>query len=272
MVFSQDTRIQKVQSVALELLKEVDKVCSQEDITFFLRGGSVMGAVKYHGFVPWDDDTDIAVPRQDYQKFIDAFPRSWSNKYQLATYQRGDQIHAYFPRFLLTEAYRKELCLPKNNHLGFTILDVLPIDTVPSGVIQRNFFISKVYFYRFLGALHTASIHDTVSQHHGLKKLLINLFNKLNVQKLYSQEWTFEKLDRLYTSTQNRYDKYSGTITGSSLRKELFHSSVWGQGCTLQFEDSKFRVPEKYDLYLRQIYGENYLSEEPNIKKSHFIR
>lgn len=133
-------------------------------------------------------------------------------------------------------------------------------------------FTTEVYFYRLLGALHTASISDTISQHKGLKKIIITSLNKLKIQKLYTQESTFEKLDKIYMSNDLKSSKWSGTITGSSLAKELFPSEVWGSGVTLPFEDKAFRVPTLYDSYLKHIYGDNYADETPTVKKAHFKR
>ena len=68
--------LKKIQEIELDALKEFNKICKENNLMFFLRGGSVMGAVKYQGFIPWDDDVDIAVPREDY----DQLPQIFENK------------------------------------------------------------------------------------------------------------------------------------------------------------------------------------------------
>lgn len=70
---SEQFDIRELQETLLDAVKEFKKICDEENITFFLRGGSVMGAVKYGGFIPWDDDMDIAVPRKDYVRLIEIF-------------------------------------------------------------------------------------------------------------------------------------------------------------------------------------------------------
>lgn len=272
MTISNDSETRKVQEAALNLLIQIQKICNNENIMFYLRGGSVMGAVKYQGFVPWDDDTDIAIPRYDYEKFIKVFSKDFSQFFWLAYFKNGNAIHSYFPRFLLKESYRKKLNLPRNNHLGFTILDVLPLDGVPKNRILRGVFTTRVYFYRLLGAIHTVNVNDTISQHKGVKKRIITTLNSLGIDRWYTQEWTYKKLDEIYTKTPLTKENWCGTITGSSLSKEIFPAKVWGDGIMLDFETTKFRVPKLYDCYLKQIYGENYANEEPEDKKIHFKR
>ncbi|MTV94432.1 lipopolysaccharide cholinephosphotransferase, partial [Streptococcus pneumoniae] len=80
--------IRLIQKVELDAIKEFKKICEENDIDFFLRGGSVLGAVKYDGFIPWDDDMDIAVPREAYDKLPSVFKdRIIAGKYQVLTYQ-----------------------------------------------------------------------------------------------------------------------------------------------------------------------------------------
>ncbi|SYW14868.1 LicD family protein [Oenococcus oeni] len=272
MTFSKDKNILKIQKIELEALKEVKEIATANDIHFFLRGGSVMGAVKYQGFVPWDDDTDIAVPRKDYSRLITLLSSEWSDKYWMASYLNGDEIHSYFPRVLLKPTYQDKLGLKSNNHLGFTIIDILPLDGVPASSFGRFFFKYEVMFFRLLGAVHTANYKDTISQHKGMRKKIISLLNRLHVEKMYSQNWTYDVLDKIYSSRMGNQSKWIGTITGSSFDKEIFPSEIWGRGIFLPFEDTTFRVPARWDDYLKQIYGENYALEVPRVKKTHQLK
>ena len=105
--------VKLIQQVELDAIKEFQKICKENNIDFFLRGGSVLGAVKYDGFIPWDDDMDIAVPREGYDRLPEIFKdRIIAGKYQVLAYQYCDTLHCYFPRLFLLENERKRLGLP----------------------------------------------------------------------------------------------------------------------------------------------------------------
>lgn len=262
-------QISDIQQVELEALRQIQIIAQKSGLSLFLRGGSVMGAVKYSGFVPWDDDMDIALYRNDYEQFIRIFSTDWSEHFWMASYKNNDAIHAYFPRILVKESYRKKLNLPKNNHLGFSIIDVLPIDGAPSTKIGRWIYKNHIAFLRALGAVWTVDVKDTVMIHSIRRQKAIRFIKSLGVQKFYTQNQIYEKLDRIYQKRENNSKAWLGTIAGSLFDKEIFPRVVWGKGTELPFEDLHVLVPDKYDYYLKQLYGENYANEEPKNKKSH---
>lgn len=258
----------KIQQLEFEALVTIIQILEKNDLKYYLRGGSVMGAVKYKGFIPWDDDMDIALPREDYEKFINLFSSDWSDKFWMASYRKGDNIHAYFPRILVKEEYRKAQGLPTNNHLGFCIIDILPIDGVPSTSLRRKIFVIYVAMLRALGAVWTWDVKDTIMVHKPRRQRAIKFIKMLGVQRFYSQNDIYRKLEKVY-SRKNIDSKWIGTITGSLFDRELFPREVFGDGVLKEFEGIKVRVPSQFDVYLKQLYGENYANEEPSDKKSH---
>ncbi|WP_439818038.1 LicD family protein [Weissella paramesenteroides] len=261
--------LSEIQQLELEALKEIKLIAEKNDIKFFLRGGSVMGAVKYGGFIPWDDDMDIAVPRGQFEKLMELLKNDWSDKFWLANYRNGDEIHAYFPRVLVKESFRKQKNLPTNNHLGFSIIDVLPLDGVPGTFLERKFYKYHVMILRGMGAVFTRDVKDTIVIHSKKKQFAIDLLGKLGVKHLYTQDKIYDKIDVVYRKNKLQGAKWVGTITGSLFDKEIFPADYFGEGVSLNFEDTEFLVPAKYDEYLKQLYGNNYAFEEPDHKKSH---
>ena len=261
-----------IQKVELDAIKEFRKICGEHGIDFFLRGGSVLGAVKYNGFIPWDDDMDVAIPREGYDRLPTIFKdRIIAGKYQVLCYQYSDSLHCYFPRLFLLEDERKRLGLPRNTNLGLHLIDIIPLDGAPNNSILRRFYFAKVYWYRFLASLGTTYVGDHVDMHSPKQKMIIGLFKKIGFAKIFPQNSVYARLDRLYKKYDWHKQKYAGTINASLFAKEVMPSEIWGQGGMMPFEDTEFRVPTDFDNYLKRLYGENYRYEEPSDdeKKSH---
>ncbi len=264
----EDSFIEKIHELELEALKELKEFCDQHNIIFYLRGGSVMGAVKYSGFVPWDDDADIAVPRDQYNRLIELTKNNdWSEKFFIASYKYNDDIHCYFPRVLVKENVLNELKLPHNNKLGLTIIDILPLDGAPKNRIIRELYFLKIYLLRALAGVHTMDIKETVNMHDSKKETVLKVLRATKVHKLYTQKQIYDKLDHLYSKYDYKKCENIGTITGSLYKKEIFPREYWGTGEMKPFVDTSFLVPKEYDKYLKKLYGKDYLTTTPSIDK-----
>lgn len=262
----EENQLRRLQLLELEALIELRTFCQRHGMDFFLRGGSVMGAVKYSGFVPWDDDADIAIFRKDYDRLIElTATNEWSEKFDVISYKHNPEIHCYFPRVLLKEAIRKQEGLPKNNHLGLSVIDILPIDGSPNATPLKAIYYAWVYIYRALAGVWTMGIEDTVDMHDSTKKKVLRFLKRIRIHRLYSQVGIYERLDHLYTKYPIEQSREIGTITGSLYKKEILPKEWWGKGKELAFENQLFLVPENDDAYLKQLYGENYLTYTPNI-------
>lgn len=263
-----EKKIDIIHELELQALKELKIFCDKNDIKFYLRGGSVMGAVKYSGFVPWDDDADIAIPRDQYNKLIELSKnQDWSDKFYIATYKSYDDLHCYFPRVLVKENVLNDYKLPTNNKMGLTIIDILPLDGAPNLFIFRIMYYLKVYFYRALAGVWTLDVKETVDMHDKKKRFLLKLLKLFRINKLYTQRHIYDKLDMIYSKNDYRKKRYIGTITGSLYLKEIFKNDVWGEGIEMKFEDTKFLVPQKYDFYLKKLYGKDYMTKTPSDKE-----
>lgn len=256
--------LEKIHSIELDALKELSKFLQKNKITFFLRGGSVMGAVKYGGFVPWDDDIDIAIPRNQYNKLINLISTEhWSDKYYIAHYRYNDNLNCYFPRVIIKNT---ENNFRKNTQIGTAIIDILPIDGVPSNWLLRQIYYIKVLFFRAIAGAHTPSYKND-KLHSNKVKIIINIIKFFKIGKNYSQIELYEKLDKIYSKNDYKKSKMIGTLTGSLFKKEVFPKKIWGQGTLKKFVDTEFLIPEMYDEYLKKMYGKEYLTTEPSKKK-----
>ena len=268
----ENQQLKEIQNIEYEALISICKICEENNLKVYLRGGSVLGAVKYKGFVPWDDDIDIALPREDYLKLIDIMPQNFDNKFQFISYQKVNNAHCYFPRILLNEDIRRKMNFPKNNERGLVLIDVLPLDGMPDSKIGQMFFIGKIYLYRILASLWTIDVKDTVSMHDSKKEKILKLLYSLKIHHLYKQDTIYKKLDKSYGKYNFGKTKKACILSSSKLTKEIVPTEWWGKGKFLKFNSLEVRVPYDYDNYLKRLFGDNYKTYEPSIElrtKSH---
>lgn len=240
------------------------EVCKKNDLRLFLRGGSVLGAVKYKDFVPWDDDIDVALPREDYKKLIELVPETIDSNLQFITYQKTKNAHCYFPRVILNDSARREKEFPKNNERGLVLIDVLPIDGMPEGGLALKIHIAKAYFYRILASLWTIEVSDTVSMHGEKRDKILKFFHTMKIHKLYKQEMIYKKLDKLYSKYEFGKTEKCGMLASSKLKQEIVPFVWWGNGTKGRFRELSVLLPTDYDNYLKQLFGTNYATYEPS--------
>lgn len=261
-----------LQNEEYKALVYLSEICDKHNLKLFLRGGSVLGAVKYKDFVPWDDDIDVALPRKDYEALIKLVPEKISEEFLFIAYQKTANAHCYFPRVILNDQAREKMGFPKNNERGLVLIDILPLDGMPSSNIGLKLHIAKAYFYRVLASLWTLEVSETVSMHGSKKDRILRSFHAMKIHKLYKQDTIYRKLDKLYSKYEYGKTENCGMLSSSKLSKEIVPYKWWRNGTITQFKELKIRIPEQYDKYLKRLFGDDYAITEPNIderKKSH---
>lgn len=263
--------IKKLQDIMLECLNEFHKICVEDKLTYYIIGGTLIGAIRHHGFIPWDDDVDVAMPRDDYEKLIDIFNKSNSSKMiNLYNYKTNDNMRCYFSRIIVEPDYALKKGFKKNDTLGMVAIDILPIDGTPNNTILRNIYYKKCMFYRALSGISNLDVKPISKSRTKFEKFILNVCLKLKLYKFIDRVKIYNKLDKLYRKYNWQDSKYSGTITGAYRSKEIVETNLWGNGTLYDFEKYKFYGPDKYDEYLTHMYG-NYMQLPPEKdRKKHF--
>ena len=124
--------LRKLQLIELGILKEVDRICKKYHITYYMAEGSLLGAMRHNGFIPWDDDLDIAMLRKDYERFLQVAPKEISKDYEI---QHSTTIAKYWSpfikvRYLDNREFAQTHIAHLTDHNG-PLLDIFPIDNVP---------------------------------------------------------------------------------------------------------------------------------------------
>ena len=231
--------LRRAQLKMLDMLKFIDKVCQEQKITYWLDGGTLLGAARHGGFIPWDDDTDIAMPRKDYKKFKDyMIHHNPSNHYVL-------QCHKTDKNYYGTWGVLRDLdnhYVQNNNRLNHFMyqgiqVDIFPVDEKSSckslSKICRWVFAWLVDAPQFKGRRLKYIRWNVPIAYHFLTKILVPVCRFLT------------RNDKVHFSHQyGTFWYYRWTI-------EMSHPTG-----TIQFEDNSFSAPHDVDAYLTTIYGD----------------
>lgn len=244
--------MKKVWAVELDLLVKFLEICKKYNIRYFATSGTLLGAVRHKGFIPWDDDIDVAMLREDYEKFIAVAQNELSYPYFLQTpktdinYFRGHiQLRNSETTGILS--VESESKLPFNQGI---FIDIFPLDKMPdSKFIRRNYLLTVKLLNKYIKAIKKPCYND-------FKKELV-----ANILKFSTKIWSEERIVSAYDSLCDKYNqKEMAQLSHFSLNfgeKNCIWDVDWYQKTVeLQFEFIKLDAPISYDLLLTKIYGD----------------
>lgn len=249
--------IEQLHSVLYDILTQIDEICKKEDIPYMLYGGTLLGAVRHGGFIPWDDDLDISVWKKDYPKLRDALRKNLKEPYRLV---EPDELSPYFFDFIgrvVDTRYRWHEPTPEDeayhNLNNYVCVDILTM--VNSGDCVRDVkvygLMHKIVYGLAMG--HRPQIH--YEKYSPLMKA--QTFVLSSVGKLLSMETIL----RMYHGLSNRYDnkphKYYAVTNRIPKSHGKVQESAWvRESIEMSFEDRTCWVPKGYHEALTCVYGD----------------
>lgn len=251
--------LKELHEVFLEMMEDFHHYCICNNLSYYMVGGTLLGAVRNRGFIPWDDDVDFAMPRPDYNRFIKIYNGKYKIEHLLKnknyTFPYLKFFHPYIP---IVHIYDEKLGVDSHVFLKF---DIYPIDG-----LGRNKKIAFYYaqFIQKIRQLCYLNISIDKSQNK-LKNLLLLLVRKI-------PSWWLFRLQETFMSCYN-YDKslYVTRWRMPNLSKNIVAKSVFGIGSLLDFEDIQLVAPDKYREYLTLVYGDYLTPIRENIDLRHDI-
>lgn len=264
------SNIDLLHNVDLDIVKEVVAICEKHGFTYFMLGGTMLGAIRHKGFIPWDDDIDLGIPRKDYEKFLGVASKELSPHLRVVNYKTDPEYHYYITRILDTETKVVEERIGNNSKYTNASVDIFPIDGTPNNKVLRKIYFFRVLYHRALMSLCYKDSIDRKRPRGTAEKVFLWVMERLPVEKMTTPYKQKEKIDRLLRKQRIEGAKYIGNIMGAYRTKEIVPSEFYGEGKMYPFEDIELRGMDMADEYLTWTYGD-YMQLPPEDKrKTHF--
>lgn len=248
--------LRELQLVELDILKEVLQYFENNNISYYALGGTMLGAVRHKGFIPWDDDIDIGVPREDYDRLLEMMD-SLPETMQLKSYF-NDKEYIYYIARIVDNRFKVRSNRTEVDEVTPAWIDIFPLDGMPNGKIRRKLHGYNILFRR---AIFQLSRFDTVvntkrSNRPAYEKAIIWCALHFGFYKIFNKQRAFDKLDKVLKKYPYAGSKYNINAMGAYKLREMVDKTIFGKGELYPFEDIKICGPEKYDDYLTQLYGD----------------
>lgn len=248
-------QVLQIQRVLLMMLEDIDETCRENGLEYILIGGTAIGCVRHKGFIPWDDDVDIAMTRSDYEKFRTAVGKKYPDKYRLTDAIRKNNYGKNIPKLRLNGTIYKTLLKVDPDDKEITA-DIFIIENV-----ENNPFLKQMHgifclaFGYFLSCRRLADREAYFSEIYKEK----DFKRKVAVGKVLS----FASLDQWARWNEKVYswcrDDYSKFVTVPTDRRhflgEIFPREIMCETMDAEYEGRQFKIPKAYDYYLSQRYG-----------------
>ncbi len=253
--------VRKLQLEEIKIMKEIDRICKENNIEYFLCNGSLIGAIRHKGFIPWDDDIDIAMTRKNYNKFIKVCPKVIREPFFIDCYQTNKKYCLSYAKVKI----KGTLYVEQKNHDFYDDkssiwLDVFPLDGCKEPLSKMHLFQYKVYNY--ITTLITIKNGSNYYQNSKIKKHIYHTI--LKIVPLRFMVWLLNIVISHYDENKVKYLTSFSTVYG--LKKETFEKQKITEYIDVDFENEKFKGLKNYDYYLNQIYG-NYMELPPKEKR-----
>ena len=240
-----EVTLEEMRAIQLDMLIKVDLYCQKRGLRYSLGGGTLLGAVRHQGYIPWDDDIDIMMPRTDYEIFIKEFDTLYEN-YRI---QNNQTDSSFFLKY--TKIFDNRSTLKTGNIQTGIFIDVFPIDGLPHRNDLRKFIRTMNRKQRLVSYTCNSEIAPVRFQ-----------FLRRIVPLFFNHETAVRNLNSFMASIDFETAQYAGAICGAYLEKEHMEASVFRNYTKLTFEGHEFQCIADYDAYLTQHYG-NYMQLPP---------
>lgn len=240
---------EEMKKIEFEMLVQFKEFCEKNNLRYYLCGGTLLGAIRHKGFIPWDDDIDVAMPRPDYNRLLELEKNSISDEIDIVTWKNSKAV---FPFIKLvnnkTIVYENVI---ERKKAGGVWVDIFPMDANPSDDNENKKFYRHIWVLRKMCEISNARIGSGTSLMKKVGRVLLKPIGSIIGTK---------RMCEILDKSAQKYDfdssEYIGCVIWGYGNQERVRKDAFLRIEKIEFESDEFNIPFSYDEYLANIYGD----------------
>ena len=259
----------RIQDECRKILNEFIRICTEYRLRYYLIDGSMLGAVRHNGFIPWDDDMDIAMPRPDYERFCTVASRELPSNMYFVSYEeslKGESLGE------IAHIFSRDMTIKMNYFSGERTTNVW-IDIMIMYGMPKSKFWQKIHYKRYFlykGLARMGRIRNIGNRHYSkLEKAFISIARHIDLSKVINTEGLLLRSVKLLKKYPYDKEQFVLVLPSEYGDRELVPKDYYEPGRPCAFEDLEVRIPTKAEQVLSRLYGDymKFPPEEQRVSK-----
>lgn len=244
--------LNNIHSIQIKALREIDRLCIKHGINYSLAYGTLLGAVRHKGFIPWDDDVDLVMLRKDYDKFGEICKKELCGAYFYQSHDTESEYFRLYNKIRVNGTVFKEVAHENHSIHQGVYIDIFPLDYVPDNFFKRKIQCIQYEFWHIILSSRYISIHNR----DGIKRIIAKLISLLSGP--VKLDFIYKQLIRITTKYNHSKQHMVYNFETPYKKKDLFCGKYFEDTVREKFENIEVSVIKNRDFILSTIYG-NYM-------------
>ncbi|MCI1998802.1 MAG: LicD family protein [Olsenella sp.] len=262
----------QTQALTLDLLKHVIGICDRQGIRYYVGGGACIGVVRHGGFIPWDDDVDLSLPREDFERFVSFVKSHPEDGYSICDRYSDPGWHFCMCQYVDTQS-EIEIDLAAEKRKAHIWIDIFPLDGLPDSDGARWMHVKHIMELRYL--IQLANVRTQVDAHRQrpfIERAVIGASEALRLGEHIDSTKDMDRLDHTCKLYSFYKQKYCGNMLGRYREREVVPTAYFGEPRKALFEGFPVNIPERTDEYLTALYGDYMTLPPAEQRVAHNVR